>query len=158
VTDAGTGEPLEGIRVSLQREDREQEGMLGGGMAEAQTNAEGGYRFDGIKPGRYTVAAGGPTFFGSNPKGLGPEGRRGLQVAEASEAKGMDFALRPGGTIVGTLRDSANRPVEGASLFFRDEDGAVVNRMSEIFTDAGGAFRAPGLSSGTYRVLARAPG
>src|SRR5262249_1996156 len=100
VTDAGTGEPLEGIGVSLQREDREQEGMLGGGMAEAQTNAEGGYRFDGIKPGRYTVAAGGPTFFGSNPKGLGREVRRGLQVAEASEAKGVDFALRPGGPIL----------------------------------------------------------
>ena len=58
-----------------------------------------------------------------------------LAIGEATEAKGIDFALRPGGTIVGTVRDTENRPVEGASLFFRDEDGAVVNRMSEIFTD-----------------------
>ncbi|MCI0586489.1 MAG: carboxypeptidase-like regulatory domain-containing protein [Planctomycetes bacterium] len=158
VTDARTGDPLEEIRVSLQREDREQEGMLGGGLSEAQTNSEGGYRFEGVKPGRYTVAAGGPTIFGSDPKGFGRAIRSGLAIGEATEMKGIDFALRPGGTILGTVRDSANHPVEGASLFFRDEDGAVVNRMSEIFTDGGGGFRAPGLASGTYRVLARAPG
>ncbi|HET6201875.1 MAG TPA: carboxypeptidase regulatory-like domain-containing protein [Planctomycetota bacterium] len=158
VTDARSGEPLEGIRVSLQREDREEGGMFGGGFFEAQTAADGAYRFEGVKEGRYTVAAGGATFLGSNPKGFGRVIRSALSVADGTVLKGIDFALLPGGTIVGTVRDASGRPVEGASIFFREEGGAVVNRLSEIFTDGGGGFRAPGLSAGTFRVVARASG
>ena len=158
VRDAATGSPLEGIRVVLLPDEAGRETPLGGGFAERSTDAEGRFRFEGVESGAYAVSAGGPNFFGANPRGYGRTVREGIVLAEGEAAEGVEFSLKPGGSIAGTVRDPGDAPVAGASIFFRDERGATVNRLSEVFTDGAGRFRAEGLAPETYRVLARGAG
>lgn len=64
------------------------------------------------------------------------------------------FAARPAGTIAGTVRDAAGRPVAGASVVVADVRGHAFSAVS----DAAGRYRLMAVPAGNYLPLAVAPG
>ena len=157
VTD-GRGSPLEGVRVSLVVDGGVRFGSFTGERyGETLTDAEGRYGFLHLEPGRYQVLAGGALLggaFGSSTQ-FGREVRDGVEVALGEALEGIDFELARGGTLRGTVRDAQGDPVSGASVFVRDEQGRVLERITLTVSDGSGRFRVSGLGEGRYTASAR---
>jgi protocatechuate 3,4-dioxygenase beta subunit len=114
----------------------------------ATTADDGRFRLGDVPPGIYEVRA----FAGS----LVAEPRRGLQV-EAGQPVFLTFALTPGTTLRGIVRDtSSGDPVEGAQLTVTTEGVDVAPRVTT--TQADGRFTVAGLPTGPVRVSAVADG
>jgi uncharacterized GH25 family protein len=150
--------PAPGVRVSLWNDGPVANGSLSGGnYAEQVTDAGGRYEIGWLRPGTFVVAAGGSAMMGAIEMGggsLGRQVRAGVVVAKGASVDGVDFRLEPAGSIAGEVR-SAGQPAAGATVFARDETGAVVDRMSFVQTDAAGRFSYMGLAPGKYSVWAR---
>lgn len=152
------GAPAANLRVSLTVEGGVQTGsMLGGHFAEASTDANGRYTFRYLRPGTYTVAAGGALFggaFGTAATG-GRRLRTGVSVGENQMVDGIDFELAAPCSIKGRVRDSNGAPVKDASIFVRNSDGRLVERFSMTATGPDGSFTYTGVEPGQYLVSAR---
>jgi protocatechuate 3,4-dioxygenase beta subunit len=113
------GRPAEGVRMSLNVEGPVRNGSFTGGhWAEITTDAEGRYEFEWLRPGTYTVAAGGSFFgglFGRTDQGR--QLRGGVKVEEGQRLDDVDFKLNVPGTLEGTVVDGGGRPVSEASIF-----------------------------------------
>ena len=155
------GEKLAEARVTLTVGDGVAYGsFLGGQYAEVVTDADGAYEMTYLRPGVYTVSAGGSTLggvFGETATG-GRIVREGITVKEGQHVSGLDFRLEAPTRLRGTVLDSAGQPVSKASVFLRNEEGALIERFSFIDTDSGGQFTFTGLAPGRYSVLARKDG
>jgi len=76
-------------------------------------------------------------------------------VTAPNQRADIDFALQPGGTITGTVRNAATTvPVSDAGVFFYSSSGAATGSTS---TDAQGRYESPALPSGTYFVQVEPP-
>ena len=155
----GPDGPKAGTRVNLWNDGPIANGSLSGGnFAEIQTDAKGHFEIGWLRPGEYVVAAGGAHIFGmdgDDQETLGRELRTGLKISAGQSLEGLDFRLKASGSIEGTLVGQGGAAVVGATLFARDESGAVVDRISFIQSDAGGRFRYSGLAPGQYKIWAR---
>lgn len=151
------GDAVEGTRVTLTMEGGLVFGtVFGGQYNEVATDANGDYDLPYLRPGRYSVAAGG-VFLGGflgDSAGLGRLVTT-VEVEEGQWVRGIDFRLEEPGTIHGTVRDAAGALVGGASIFVRDEDGHLLELFSVAQTNASGSFEYPGLAAGDYTVTAR---
>ncbi len=127
----------------------------------AITGADGRYTLTDLPSGSYTVSA---TRTGFAPQAFG-QGRDGggrpIAVAGAQRVDNIDFALAPGGLIVGRILDEDGSPFAGAiveALVTRSESGAeTLVTISTGQTDDRGEFRLFGLAAGEYYVSAEDP-
>lgn len=158
----GGGKPLAKARVTLTEDGPVRSGtLIGGHYVDTQTDEDGFYEIDWVRPGTYTLAAGGSTLgglFGDDPAGFGRQVRAGLEVRENEELGGIDFELRKPGAITGSVVDGAGRPMPEVTIFVETADGAALERFSFVSSDASGRFRYGGLAPGRYRVGARGAG
>lgn len=151
------GKPLPSCRISLSAEGGVAYGsFVGGNYAEVTTDKDGNYDLRHLRPGKYTVAAGGSALggmFGSDSRG-GRSLSGGLTVGAGQWLQGIDFELGPAGALAGTVRGPDGQPVSGATIFVRNADGQLVDRFSMVTSDGAGRFRVEGLSPGNYRPSA----
>jgi len=148
-------EPLPGTFVYLASEHRDATSVFGT-FGQTRVDDAGRYRFENVGAGAYLVSAGGVSPFHDEGPPYGRVSQR-VDVADGQALAGIDFVLRIGGSLSGTVT-SAGAPVAGASVFLQSPDGKPVSRFSDVFTNAAGAFRARGVAPGEYRALLRAPG
>ncbi|HEY7291229.1 MAG TPA: carboxypeptidase regulatory-like domain-containing protein [Vicinamibacterales bacterium] len=75
-----------------------------------------------------------------------------VHVVSGATTNSIDFALDPGGTIAGTVRDINNAPLANVQVITVDTTG---ERVDEATTDASGDFITSGLPTGTYYLHTR---
>jgi uncharacterized GH25 family protein len=152
------GKPLESARVTLTIDGGIAYGtFMGGRYGEGSTDAEGHYAFDYLRPGSYSVAAGGSMLggaFGSRSEN-GRQIQSGISVSEGRDIDGVDFRLREAGHLSGIVLDEMGRPVASIAIFVRDEAGSLLERFSMITTGADGRFSYNSVAPGGYTVSGR---
>lgn len=152
------GKPLAECRVTLNVEGGLESGsFLGGNYTETATDEDGVYEIGYLRPGTYTISAGG-LLLGGMFGGEAPAGRAiesGLELSEGEWMRSVDFRLAAPGQLTGVVLDETGAPVKGASVYVRDDAGLPLERFSFIETDAGGHFTYGGLGPGDYTVSAR---
>jgi protocatechuate 3,4-dioxygenase beta subunit len=132
--------------------------LLGEHYAEIATDERGNYELVWLHAGTYTVGVGGSSFggmFGSSSTAPPRQLRSGLRVSEGEWLRGVDFELGEPGSIHGSVRDAAGKPLSGAAIFVRDGQGRLLERLSMLTSDSAGRFDVPGLEPGEYALLAR---
>ena len=110
------------------------------------TDAEGRYRFRGLAPGPYYVAAGG--------EGALPWRSSNFDLPRGGRHRVAAATLDPGATLAGRVATAAGAPAAGAEILVR-RDGDPVAATG---TDESGGFAIPGLEAGTYEVAIPGPG
>ncbi|MEQ1894379.1 MAG: carboxypeptidase-like regulatory domain-containing protein, partial [Planctomycetota bacterium] len=152
------GAPAANARVTLTTEGGLQTGsMLGGHYAESSADANGRYTFRFLRPGTYTVAAGGALFGGAfgSASSAGRVLRTDIAVNEGQLVEGVDFELSKPCDIKGRVLDGAGAPVKDAAIFVRDSAGKLLERFSMTTSGADGTFTYSGVAPGEYLVSAR---
>jgi len=155
------GGPLSGARVTLTSEGGVAYGsLIGGQYAETTTDGEGNYEFEYLRPGVYSVAAGGQAlggFLGTTSE-EGRKVRGDLRVAKGQHLGNIDFRLESPGDVTGTVVDLTGAPVAGVAIYMRDEQGNMLEHFTMNLTGPDGRFRYGGVAPGQYTVLARGKG
>ena len=118
----------------------------GGVTGSAVTGADGGYRFEQLPAGPYTVAVAPPAGF--TVEGAGT---RAVTVG-ADDVTGIDFALARPGAIGGTVTDDQGAPVPGAVVLVSGPDGDTSST-----TDDAGSYFVDGLPAGDYAITLAVP-
>jgi len=154
VTDASTGAPLDYVHV---------EASNGTVTRSVQSDASGVYSIVGLFTGAYRVRV--QTMFGSGhvnevydnqpcpDAGCSSVAGTPVAVTAGSATTGIDFALAPGGTITGTVRDAAS----GAPLPYPRVSVYRAGAENSSFWGSGngsGIYTVTGLPTGTYYVIA----
>ncbi|MCB9913708.1 MAG: carboxypeptidase regulatory-like domain-containing protein [Planctomycetes bacterium] len=156
------GRPAAGCRVTLNVEGGVAYGsVMGGHYAELLTDDAGEYDIPYLRPGDYSLSAGGALMgglLGMDEAATGRVVRSGLHVGEDEWLSRVDFRLAKPGVLVGHVRDGAGQPVEGASVWVRDEEGRVLERFALVNSDAAGSFTYRGLGPGRYTLFAKKDG
>lgn len=151
-------EPCPGARVTLGVDGAIEAGsMVGGHYSEATTDENGEYAFEFLRPGTYSIAAGGAILggaFGDPGKG-GRIVHPGVRVEEGRIVEGVDFQLEEPGEIDGKVVDGAGMAAPDAVIFVRDGNGRLVDRFSFTASGPDGSFKYTGLAPGEYQVSAR---
>lgn len=164
VTDARGG-PVAGAFVTLLQEHPRPDGSIRIGIYAAgfgvETNADGGYKLDNLRPGTYYVVA-------LPPMNGAPATRSGFRmtyfpgVAEEKTAKAI--TLRPGqshsadiamipatlATVTGIAYGEDQKPAAGGVLRIARGDGLFGMGNMAVQLRAGGDFSLPGMPPGKY--------
>ena len=122
--------------------------LSGNGQAEktVKTDAEGNYRFEGLKPGTYTVEVKGSTAYGSGGGQLNVQPERDAnQDFKVSKNKAT---LSGWGSVVGSDEKPANVELK---LWGKDADGKE-RVVSTATTSEDGTFSFAGVEAGTYAI------
>lgn len=150
VVEAGSGEPLAGVRVFVQRDD------LAGGFG--LIGADGRYRVGGLLAGNYRVYAFeapehvDEIFDDVSCAALLCDPAAGTPVAVAIDqtVEEIDFALDRGAVISGSVASAeSGEGLAGIGVRVRALDGGFERAAG---TDAAGGFRVAGLPGGAYRI------
>jgi protocatechuate 3,4-dioxygenase beta subunit len=151
------GRPLPGVRVSLHPEGALETGTFWGGQyVESTSDAQGRYDIQGLRPGRYSLMAGGMAYGGmlSEKADFGRQ-VKSVAIEEGRWLEGQDFKMERAGTLAVRVVDAAGQPVAQASVFVRDAGGRLLDRLSLISTDASGACTYGGVAPGAFTLSAR---
>jgi len=153
------GKPANSIPVSL---DQDGAAVRLGDMSSEWSDADGRFRFEHLRPGEYTLRAGGGGPFGAMGGARGATGgaravtiASGVNVRADEVTGGVELRLTDGGRVEGTVRDAAGQPVVGAAVFVRDSKGRLLSRLSTTSTDAGGHYEYRSVPPGEVTVSAR---
>lgn len=146
------GQPVPRAEVSLVPVES---GLRRGGPS-ARTNDEGHYEIEGIQPGSYVVFVEG---------GGGPERirlPRPATIEGGTPRATLDIEI-PAGAIEGTISDrTTGRPPERSFVVVlhgtREPGDRLFDLVAVDHASPDGSFRIEGLATGTYRVVAAAPG
>ena len=153
VTDAATGEPLSSVEVRFFA-------TQGYYDPSVVTDPEGNYTVTGLPGGAYFAVAGFSTHFIVElyedlpcPEGdCDLESGVPIEVTLGSVTEGIDFSLDLGGSLTGTVRDSASgAPLPDSEVQLYDFAG---QRIDDAYTDAVGRYTFGGLVAGEYFVRA----
>ncbi len=131
------------------------------------TDEEGGYAFDLVPQGRYSVVA-----YGTAPmdvateasaaatgavrdgSGLAGAALPGIDVAGDGEHAAPDLVLESGEAAHVRVLDAAGRPVRGAGLFVHDADGVPLNPLTFLRSDEAGEARTLALPRAPVTITA----
>ncbi|WP_161604415.1 SdrD B-like domain-containing protein [Roseiconus nitratireducens] len=154
---------IAGVRIELRDADGQR-------VATTTTDAEGKYRFEGLRRGEYTVVEFQPDGYfdgsaipGSEGGTIGVNRISKIQLAAGIDAVDYDFCEQPPSSLSGTVyidldddcyQDPDEDGIAGVTIELRDSDG---NRVATTVTDANGNYRFEGLRSGTYTVVELQP-
>jgi 5-hydroxyisourate hydrolase-like protein (transthyretin family) len=150
VTDAATGAPLAGIVVSLSTFDQSW-------TTSAVSGADGAYLAASLSPGWYLLRATAPAGYVDQRYSACdfPHcGGLAVEVTEGATTGGIDFALRRGGVIRGTITDGVNGwPLAGVTVRVVSS-----NSHEEVATtsDSAGVYVSPTVPVDSYFVIALA--
>jgi protocatechuate 3,4-dioxygenase beta subunit len=156
VTDATTGEPVEGVWIGWWTQERSERDMdLRDDMGIADSAADGGYRFDLVPPGAVRMELRGRS---------GADRWKYLWVkrivtVDAGKVTRADFAIERAHVIRGRVLFTDGRPVPEASLDFHPLDpqpDEAANDPAESYAkgNADGSFEVGGLRAGRYQLVA----
>jgi hypothetical protein len=154
VRDEQTGDPVEGVCVSL-------ENLVpnsGGGWTGGCTDASGAYRASNITPeGDYRVLF-------DDPQGrfaaewydntTDPASATVVTVARGAQVSGIDAALAPGAALTGRVIDAKTRqPIEGVCMeAFAGRSGGRIRAQQQECSQADGQWRLWALPAGATTV------
>lgn len=150
-----TGRPAQPIRRAIVSLDD------GNGLAVSVVSGDdGGFRFENLAPGRYSLNAEKAAYL-KTAYGARRPGGRGTPVALAVDQQvgGLTLPMPLGAVIEGTIRDATGAPAQGVGVAvvrtdrLRSTNGST-NRRDTVSTDDLGAYRAYGLEPGDYVVAA----
>jgi hypothetical protein len=113
------------------------------------TDENGWYELRTLELGTYNVVAGRGVceYLGYGPHPYAQDTLFGVSVTDTQpKATGVDFALDPGGFIVGTVRDTSGHPIPNIGI--GTEGGGY-----GVCTDGSGHYALGGLPLGTYDVV-----
>jgi hypothetical protein len=113
----------------------------------SRTDASGGFRFEHLLPGAYTVSV---------FKGNFSDTQRDDVRVQANQEASVEFSLVHQARLEGSVTDGSGRPAQGASIVAQllpVSPKASKRLFAE--TDESGQYRLSGLSPGSYRVEAR---
>ncbi len=152
------GNPAKGERVSMHPRAALVGGtMWGGAFIEAQTDGDGRYDIQALRPGDYVLSAGGMQMggiFGSEAA-HGREIRSDIKVSEGDWLRDVDFRLRKPGKVDVTVVGEDDHPIPKAAIFVRDAGGNLLDRFTMVATDEGGLAHYGGLAPGEYSFSSR---
>jgi protocatechuate 3,4-dioxygenase beta subunit len=160
VIDVNTEAPI--TRALVQVGGSAIEGPAGREVPIVATDDQGRYEFNGLAPGPYTLTASKSGYvtltYGQRRPG---EAGRPIQVIAGQTAKGTDFALPRGGSIVARITDDLGDPVAGVYVRtlqrrFRDGHTQLVPAPTIIGvpTNSAGEVLFHALQPGDYYVIA----
>lgn len=146
VTDADTGEPVEGIGVDVRPRIGRQE--VTHVVYPWRSDATGHYTITGLYEGNYGLIW---------DPGFGPYSAIGVNTftgisvtVTAGGAKNVNFTVRKGGGIQGTLSDSKDEPVAGIEVsLISSVTGNVVRRTT---SNAAGIYTFSNVTPGDYNI------
>jgi uncharacterized GH25 family protein len=106
-----------------------------------RSQRDGRFELDGLKPATYRLTP-------HSDRGVAPADGFVVTVAAAATVE-RDLVLDDGGTLLGTVVDSAGAPVPGVRIFATDTHRAF---GGNVVSDLDGAFSIEGLAPGAYRL------
>src|SRR5262249_21680018 len=146
------GEPARGVTVLLQNQQ-----SYAANSPRARSDENGRFRITGVAAGKYSITALAPGYVSLGDSDMGREGQA-LNVAEGEKIENINFDIKRGGAIAGSVTDSRGRPVveEAVNVELLDKNGkprmySPLNREMSL-TDDRGAYRIFGLPEGRYLV------
>jgi hypothetical protein len=110
-------------------------------MREGQTDAQGGYRVEGVSAGEWVVTA---------RLANGRQARNTVTIADAGRETLLDLEFGAGLALSGHVRRQG-QPVPDVSV---QASGTAGESFGSAMTDASGAFRIDGLEAGEHQVVA----
>ncbi|MBC7187185.1 MAG: carboxypeptidase regulatory-like domain-containing protein, partial [Calditrichaeota bacterium] len=149
VTDETGGVPIVGALVTAYQEGP------GARCSSARTSEDGSYFIGNLQPGNYLVRAAAPDYLAEWYKEAEcVRDATPVAVAAADTVQGVDFTLKRGGSITGSVRSQrTGQPIAGA----RVEVFSTAGPFSRVaFADSEGTYAVVGLPSGSYLVCASA--
>jgi uncharacterized repeat protein (TIGR01451 family) len=118
----------------------------------AVTDATGDYHIEWLGAGAYQISA---SFAGTVteywPNTSSYSAASPVSITAKNDKNGIDFTLRKGGTISGTVTDSSGLPLEGIRVASLPSAGGMVFGAT---TNKSGSFSIGGLPLGSYKVSA----
>lgn len=153
VVDATSGKPVATAFVGYSPVN-EQNQRTGGMNVATQTDANGKFRLEGIRPGRYTVF-----MMGIGQENASYSDPAPFEVSDG-DVTGIEIKVRSGATIEGVAVLENNVDPAAASLlqsvsliaYVNDEKGSTAPSYSRGSINADGSFRFAGLSPGKAQI------
>jgi hypothetical protein len=152
------GNPAKAERVTLHPRSALVGGSMWGGMyVEAQTDGDGLYDIQTLRPGDYVLSVGGMSMGGmfGGDAAHGRELRSDLKVGEGDWLRDIDFKLRKPGKVDVTVVGEDDKPIPKAAIFARDAGGNLLDRLSMVASDDTGIAHYGGLAPGEYSFSSR---
>ncbi|HTE05432.1 MAG TPA: carboxypeptidase-like regulatory domain-containing protein [Planctomycetota bacterium] len=154
------GAMLPGVRVLLERVDegRPDFGLAAathGRVGESYTSAQGGFRFRFLPEGSYELVAGGQNLIGMGAQGWAQTRVQDVSPSMSGPGFGVRIKVRPSGGIEGFVHSTAGSPLSGVGVWVADGNGAWQSTLSEIASDAGGAYSVGALQEGSWTLAFR---
>jgi protocatechuate 3,4-dioxygenase beta subunit len=148
------GKPARGVEVYLTREDGTLRLADLGPGADVETGVDGGFAFENLAPGAYTLHVG-PRMPWRGESAWGSAIVPGIQVPDDGAARDVEVRLERAGRIEGRVVDGTGEPVPGAAVFVRDREGRLLSPLSNAVSDVAGRFDFGGVAPGEVTFSAR---
>ncbi len=160
VESAVDGSFVPGVRVVLSRTDADRPTFglaqaTNGRVGESYTDASGAFRFRFLPGGTYTLVVGGQNMIGMGARGWAQTLVEGQTVNSSGPGFGIRVKVRPAGSIEGTVRSTSGVPLADVGVWVADANGAWQSTLSEVASDAGGAYAIGSLQGGSWTLAFR---
>jgi hypothetical protein len=157
VTDAASGAPISGARVTLMMVVDVPGGAFGRRPRQSTTDANGSFVFEGLESGQYDLRVE-KAGFAAYPDVFGNAPIERLTVDAGSKDPELRIALDKGAVVAGRIVNSSGEPeadLQVSALKRTDKAGPVgFVQVGAARTNDLGEFRMANLPSGEYRIVA----